>query len=434
MLLSRRSALAAGAAFLAAPMVGRGQSSSAFPDGFLWGASTAGHQIEGNSTASGLWFLEHQEPTNFAEPSGDAVNGLALWPQDLDIVRDLGLNSYRFSIEWARIEPEQGFFSTAMLDHYKRIVQGCRERGLVPVVTFNHFVTPRWFAASGGWTNSASSTLFASFCERAARHLGAEMGYAVTLNEPQLMPLLTWVLPEEVWQGNRVALDTAARRLGVEKFSTGNVVDREDIPATQENLLLAHVAGRDAIKSALPDLPVGVSIAIEDDQAVGSAVVRDRKRAEVYEPWLELAVNDDFLGVQNYTRALYDAEGKLPVPQGADTAHLGMEVYPPSLGNAVRYAYANTELPILVTEHGVSTEDDTLRQGFIPSALSGLKAEIDDGVPVLGYLHWSLLDNFEWVFGYGPKFGLVAVDRTTFERSPKPSASLLGEIARRNAL
>jgi beta-glucosidase len=423
-----------GAALAAAPLIGRAQGGSSFPGGFLWGASTAGHQIEGNNTASDLWLLEHQEPTTFAEPSGDACNSLELWPQDLDIVRDLGLNTYRFSIEWARIEPEEGFFSLAMLDHYKRIIEGCRERGLTPVVTFNHFVSPRWFAAKGGWTNPASPGLFAKFCERAAKHIGAGIGYAVTLNEPQLIPLLSWVLPDFVWQKNRAALNEAARRLGVDKYSTGNVVDKADIPLTQQHLLQGHEAGRHAIKAAVPDLPVGVSIAIEDDQAVDSGVVRDRKRAECYEPWLELARNDEFLGVQNYTRSVYDAEGHVDAPADAPRSQMGMEIYPPSLGNAVRYAHEQADVPILVTEHGVATEDDPIRAQFIPEALEGLAAAIHDGVPVLGYLHWSLLDNFEWVFGYRPKFGLVAVDRQTFERSIKPSARLLGGIAQRNAL
>lgn len=156
--LSRRSVLAAGVALAAAPAIGARRQSersgSLFPDGFLWGAATAGHQVEGNNTASDLWLLENLQPTVFAEPSGDACNSLLLWPRDLDLVRELGLNSYRFSIEWARIEPEPGLFSIAMLDHYKAIIEGCRERGLTPLVTFNHFTAPRWFSAQGGWLSA----------------------------------------------------------------------------------------------------------------------------------------------------------------------------------------------------------------------------------------------------------------------------------------
>ena len=436
--MTRRAVLAAGTALAATPVLGLGKAGAAsrgeFPEGFLWGASTAGHQIEGNNTASDLWFLEHHEPTVFKEPSGDAVNSLELWPRDLDIVRDLGLNTYRFSIEWARIEPEAGHFSNAMLDHYKRIVAGCRDRGLVPVVTYNHFVSPRWFAARGGWTRDDSPQLFARYCERVTRHLGDGIGYAVTLNEPQLGALLSWVLPPPVIARNKGVLEAAAKTLGVEKFSTGNVIDYDDLAIVQQRLLEAHAAARSAIKSVRSGLPVGVSIAIEDDQAVGSAVVRDRKRAECYEPWLEIARDDDFVGVQNYTRSMYDADGHVEPPAEAPRGQTGMEIYPPSLGNAMRYAWDRAGVPILVTEHGIATEDDKVRAAFIPAALEGLKSASEDGVPVLGYLHWSLIDNFEWIFGYGPRFGLVSADRETFERKIKPSARLLGDIARRNAI
>src|SRR2546425_5688273 len=147
------------------------QRPATFPTGFLWGAATAGHQIEGNNVSSDLWLAENVKPTLFREPSGDAVNSFELWARDLDLAQSLGLNTYRFSLEWARIEPEPGLFSTAMLDHYAAIIEGCRTRGLTPFVTFNHFTTPRWFAARGGWTNPDAPDLFARYCDQAARRL-----------------------------------------------------------------------------------------------------------------------------------------------------------------------------------------------------------------------------------------------------------------------
>src|SRR5580698_10401712 len=149
-----------------------------FPKGFIWGAATAGHQVEGNDTNSDTWFLEQLQPTLFPEPAGDANNSLELWQDDLDIVRSLNLNAFRFSLEWSRIEPDPGQFSIAMLDHYLRIIDGCRARGLQPLVTFNHFSAPRWFAARGGWVNPESPALFERFCERAAQHLARPIGYA----------------------------------------------------------------------------------------------------------------------------------------------------------------------------------------------------------------------------------------------------------------
>ena len=152
-MLDRRTFVAAAASLGAMPALGAAPARKQFPAGFLWGAATAGHQVEGNNVNSDVWAVEHVRPTAYAEPSGDAANSLALWPADLDLVRRMGLNSYRFSLEWARIEPEPGQFSIAMLDHYQAMIEGCRARGLTAIVSFNHFVTPRWFAARGGWND-----------------------------------------------------------------------------------------------------------------------------------------------------------------------------------------------------------------------------------------------------------------------------------------
>ena len=406
-----------------------------FPDGFIWGTATAGHQVEGNDVNSDMWFLEQLQPTLFAERVGDANNSLELWPDDLDLVRSFNLNAYRFSLEWSRIEPEPGQFSLAMLDHYLRIIEGCRARGVQPIVSFNHFATPRWFAARGGWTNVESPALFERFCERAARHLAKPIGRATTLNEPNLLRLLSWLdLPPAMKDLQRAMLDKAARTLGVAKFSAANAANAEDLDVLQTNLLEGHRRGRQAIKAARSDLPVGVSLAVVDDQAVGPHSRRDEKRAQVYGAWLKAVKGDDFVGVQNYERAQYDEKGALPLPQSAARDGMGREIYPASLANAVRYVHEQTGRPILITEHGLVTDDDAQRAAFIPAALAHLADTIAAGVPVLGYVHWTLMDNFEWIFGYKPHFGLCAVDRQNFKRHPKPSAAVFAAIARANAV
>jgi beta-glucosidase len=164
------------------------------------------------------------------------------------------------------------------------------------------------------------------------------------------------------------------------------------------------------------------------------ASVRDRKRAEVYGRWLALARDDDFVGVQNYERARYDAEGPVPAPPGATLNQMGSDVYPASLAGAVRYAHEAAGVPVLVTEHGMAHRDDACRAAFIEPALAGLLDAIEDGVPVAGYLHWTLMDNFEWIFGYDVRLGLHEVDRETFARRPKPSAAVYSAIARANAV
>ena len=187
-----------------------------------------------------------------------------------------------------------------------------------PAVTFNHFATPRWFAARGGWTNVESPALFERFCERAARHLAKPIGRATTLNEPNLLRLLSWLdLPPAMKDLQRAMLDKAARTLGVAKFSAANAANAEDLDVLQTNLLEGHRRGRQAIKAARSDLPVGVSLAVVDDQAVGPHSRRDEKRAQVYGAWLEAVKGDDFVGVQNYERAQYDEKGALPLPQSA---------------------------------------------------------------------------------------------------------------------
>lgn len=439
-MLDRRTLLATGAAAGATLIVtpafaaAKRTTNPAFPKGFLWGASTAPHQIEGNNTASDLWFIENQQPTIFAEPSGDACNSLALWATDLDLAKAIGLNAYRFGIEWARIEPEKGRFSRAMLDHYQAIVDGCHARGLAPIVTYSHFTAPRWFSAQGGWTNPESAALFARFCDKATRAFGQGIASAITFNEPNILLLLKTMLPQPVWDMQKLTVDTAAKRLGVAKFVCANIAGLDDLPALQRGLLAAHAAGKAAIKAVRADLPVGFSLSMFDDQAVGKNSVRDRMRQDVYGGWLDVARHDDFMGVQNYERALWGDKGRLPPPAGSVLNWSGVEVWAPSLAGAVRYAHQATGVPILVSEHGVGTGDDAIRAAFIPAALAGLKTAIDDGVPVLGYCHWSLIDNFEWIFGYKPQLGLCSVDRASFVRTPKPSAAIYGAIARRNAL
>lgn len=434
MVISRRDLVAGALAVAATPAVSAA-GPLPFPKGFVWGAATAGHQVEGNNVNSDVWLLENIKPTIYGQPSGDALNSFELWPQDLDLARQIGLNSYRFSLEWARIEPEPGRFSIAMLDHYKRMIEGCRQRNLTPVVTFNHFTTPRWFAKDGGWTNPTSPDLFARFCERAARHLAKDIGYATTLNEPNLPSIFKLTLPPAMLERRKLMLAEAARVTGADRFVAGNAVTVEDLGVFTSNLLAGHKLGRDAIKAVRPDLPVGVSLAMIDDQAgPGGEARRDSVRAELYGAWLEAARGDDFVGVQNYERTVWGPDGKLPVPTGVETNGFLGEVYPGSLAGAVRYAHQVSGVPVLVTEHGIVTKDDTIRARFIPAALRELHKAMKDGVPVAGYIHWSLVDNFEWSLGYWPNFGLASVDRTTFQRTAKPSAAVLGEIARKNAL
>jgi len=407
-----------------------------FPKEFIWGVATSGHQCEGDNSASDTWFAEQVRPSVFREPSGRACNSYELWREDLDLVAGMGLTAYRFSLEWARIEPEEGHFSDDALAHYGAVIDGCLERGLAPIVTFNHFTSPHWFAQRGAWLDPQSPELFARYCGVVMDRIGAGIAVAVTLNEPNLARLLEWMhLPQFIRDLEAATLEAASRAAGVERYRLSNVVLPQEFDAMADGLAAGHTAARQAIKARRPDLPVGLSLAIMDDQVVGDdPSVRDRKRDEVYGRWLGLARADDFIGVQNYERARYDANGPVPPPDGVPRNQMGSDIYPLSLANACRYAHEATGVPVLVTEHGLATEDDRDRAGFIQPSLAGLLDAIEDGVPVLGYCFWTLLDNFEWIFGYDFHYGLHSVDRQTFVRTAKPSAGVYAAIARAKAL
>ncbi|SIT83674.1 glycoside hydrolase family 1 protein [Microbacterium sp. RU33B] len=408
-------------------------TSSAFPADFLWGVATAGHQNEGDNTTSDTWFLENVTPTVFRERSGRATNGWELWESDLDLVAGMNLNAYRFSVEWARVEPTEGEFSEDALAHYEAVIDGCLARGLAPIVTFNHFTSPHWFAARGAWLDPEAPELFARYCGVVMDRFGDRIRLAVTFNEPDLPEMLTWAgLPDFIVELEAATLDAAAREAGVDRYRAGNVMLHEDFPGMRAGMTDAHVAGKAAIKRRRADLPVGLSLAMCDDVAVpGGEAVRDRKRAEVYDYWLELARDDDFVGVQNYERLTYGPDGLVPAAEGAVVNGMGTPVEPDSLRGAVVYAHDVSGVPVLVSEHGVSTPDDRIRADFIAPSLEGLAQAIADGVPVLGYCHWTLMDNFEWIFGYGPKLGLHEVNRETYERTAKPSAGVYAELVRK---
>src|SRR3954470_25073767 len=255
-------------------------STPRFPDSFLWGVSTAGHQNEGDNTTSDTWFLENVTPTVFREPSGKACNSWELWDQDLDLVAGMGLTAYRFSVEWARIEPEEGRFDEAALDHYEAMVDGCLARGLAPLITFSHFTAPHWFARRGGWLDEGSAERFARFCDVVMARFGDRIALAVTLNEPNLPRLLSWIVPDFVHELTRATLAAATESAGVERYRAGNVVQPEDYDALEAGLPRAHVAAKAAIKARRPDLRVGLSIAIVDDVAVDGSPIPVRKRAE----------------------------------------------------------------------------------------------------------------------------------------------------------
>lgn len=413
-----------------------------FPEDFLWGTATAAHQVEGNNVNSDFWLLEHLPETIFAEPSGDACDHYHRYPEDIALLAQLGFNSYRFSIEWARVEPEKGHFSQAVLDHYRRMLLACHENGLKPMVTFHHFTSPRWLISAGGWTDIVTAERFALYCAHATRHLGDLVDYVCTINEvniPIMIPLL--FLPNGEGIAQMAAFVQAARQafgltsapsapLRTGPFSSYLFAVSEQ---GRDVILEAHKQAASAIKAERSDLPVGLTIAMSDMQAVeGGGARRDHLRREVQDVFLEAARQDDFLGVQCYTRRRVGPDGPLPPEEGVELTQMGYEFWPEAMEATLRYAAQVAGVPMIVTENGIGTTDDARRLEYYRRALQGVANCLNDGLDVRGYYAWSALDNFEWLEGYRPKFGIIAVDRETQERTVKPSGQWLGQVARAN--
>jgi len=399
------------------------------PASFLWGVSTSGHQIEGNNVNSDAWLMENVKPTMFQQRSGDACDSLNRFQQDIDLVKALGFNSYRFSIEWARIEPSEGQFSVAMLDYYKRVIAYCHKAGIRPAVSFNHYTTPIWFAASGGMMRPDGPEIFARYCRKAAEHLADGMHCAFTLNEPQA-PAIIDTLSRGVFRKDIVAMAAAAARAaGSDRFISWKTIDPE---AGVAPMVSAHKLAFAAIKSVRSDLPTGVCLASIDYRGVGPNSVAD-VRERIDGPWMA-AVREagDFVGVQNYWPLFFNDKGPTMAPKGSE--YNGFFVLDTqSLANCVRQAHAATGKPVLVTENGIDTNDDAKRIRYTLGTLHALGQAVTEGVPLLGYMHWSLLDNYEWGT-YKSRYGLVEVDPATFRRTPKKSAHVLGAFAQRGQL
>ncbi len=417
-----------------------------FPRGFLWGAATSAHQVEGDNDNSDWWDWELSPGTPCAARSGRACEHYTRYPSDIALLASLGLNTYRFSVEWARIEPAEGVFDQVALDHYRAVLDCVLSNGLVPMVTLNHFTLPRWVAAEGGWTSRRTPALFERYCRRVIETLGEGVPWYCTINEPTALStggyMCDWGFPPRV-------------------------VDVRKWRAAIALLIDGHKRAVAAIHELRPGAKAGLASFTGERKtnAGGKPAVEYATRMNE-DVFLEATDDDDFIGVQTYTRthlflpriAAPLTRLALAVPPienrvaarvlsmksgangtqalaGARVTQMGWEYRPEALAAVVRrISRLCPDKDLIVTENGVATLDDSERVEFIGSALAALQAEMAAGARVLGYIHWSLMDNFEWARGYLPKFGLVDVDFETQERTVRPSGRFLGEIAQSGRL
>ena len=423
-----------------------------FENTFLLGAATAAHQVEGNNINSDCWALEHMKNSTYAEPSLDAVDHYNRYAEDIELLAEVGLNAYRFSIEWARIEPQEGVFKDTEIEHYRNVIRCCKENGVEPIVTLHHFSSPKWLIGKGGWEADTTPADFAKYVRYVMEKLGDEITYICTINEANMGVQVAAIAKRYMKQmmAKMAASKTdgavqvgmnleklmasrqaAAAAQNMEVFGVEKV-EAFTSPRTargDEIVMEAHKAARMVIREVAPHVKVGLTLSLHDIQPQpGGEENAAKEWAEEFTHYLLTIADDDFLGVQNYTRSRIGADGQLPTPEGAELTQMDYEFYPEALENVIRAVHKDFKGDLIVTENGIATADDSRRVEFIRRALEGVKNCISDGIPVKGYCYWSLLDNFEWQKGYSMTFGLIAVDRKTQTRYPKESLAYLGKF------
>ncbi|MEV1245513.1 glycoside hydrolase family 1 protein [Nonomuraea sp. NPDC050022] len=383
-------------------------------DAFLWGASTAPHQIEGNNINADWWEIENTPGVPFPDRSGDALDSFHRYGEDMRLLAGAGLNAYRFGFEWARIQPEEDMFSRAMLDHYRRMVDTALELGIQPVVTLQHFTSPRWFAHDGGWENPRAVDRFRGYIEYVSPALD-NVDWVCTINEPNMMALFNVLAKLHNPDAKLPEVQNPASPLPDLRIG--------------EIFANAHRAARDVLHEHT-DANVGWTIAQQAlEPTPGNEDVFDRVHHQWEGFYLSVSREDDFVGVQSYTSQTVGPDGVTPHSPSEDNTITGWAYRPDALGISLRRAWDEAGgVPLLITENGIATADDDRRIAYTTEALRHLKSAVNDGIDVRGYLHWTLLDNYEWG-DYGPTFGLIEVDRQTFVRTPKPSLAWLGSMA-----
>jgi beta-glucosidase len=383
-----------------------------FPDGFLWGAATAAHQIEGNNVNNDWWRAE--EAGLLPYRSNGACDSWNCWSDDIALLRQIGLNAYRLSIEWARIEPEPGRFDQAALDVYRRQLEALKQAGIEPLVTLHHFTNPGWLAERGGWTNPEVAPRLANYADRVARQTSDLVKWWITINEPSILALKGYI--EGTWPPHRP-------------------MDLRGYVRLMRHAARGHALARHALRSHRPDALVSMAFAVWPMQAWRWWSPIDQAMARVGD-WLwqgrvlsRALPALDWIGVNYYSRTLVG--WPWPGPPSDDPAtrtDFGWEIYPQGLYDVLRRV-GQYGKPVVITENGIADADDDQRPAYIVAHVRQMYRALAAGVDLRGYMHWSLLDNFEWAEGFAQRFGLATRDRVL-----RPSASVYGRIARANAV
>lgn len=410
-----------------------------FPDGFLWGAATSSHQVEGGTfnnwsewekenaerlakEAKNKWqkwqqekFPEMFDPQNYI--SGKACDHYNRYEEDFNLAKEGGHNAHRFSIEWSRIELEEGKFDEKEIEHYRKVIIALRERGIEPFITLWHWTNPIWLENMGGVGSKKFSFYFARYAKIIVERLGKEVNFWVTLNEPTSIIATSYAMG--IWPPQRRGLFSASRAF--------------------KNLSMAHNSAYDEIHKIASQSKVGIAniMIFNEPNNPNSFLDKISVRIANYfsnEKFLNMTKGKhDFLTSQFY----FHKKIKFPAimkKENGETSDLGWEIYPEGIYNVLKEASAKFKLPIYITENGLADADDSRRENFIYNHLSWIHKAISEGVNVRGYFYWSLLDNFEWDKGFWPRFGLIEMDYKTLERKPRKSFYAYKKIIENNGI
>ncbi|MFH1656005.1 MAG: glycoside hydrolase family 1 protein [Candidatus Omnitrophota bacterium] len=397
-----------------------------FPKKFFWGSATSAHQVEGENINNDWWQWEQGKKS--IEPSGKACNHYELFREDFDLASNLNHNAHRFSIEWSRIEPAEGRFNQAEIEHYRSVINALLERKIEPIVTLHHFTIPSWLFNKGGWLNKDIVKYFERYIEKVVESFSQKVKYWITINEPMVLVHASYLTG--VWPAGEKSLIKSSK--------------------VTKNLISAHKKAYEKIHE------------IYKNKNLGQPMISITKHFHLFHPcpygikllnkfstflrnrFFNLYFLDkikshmDFIGLNYYTRDLVSFT-VLNINElfGRDCTHihnhLGMrnslkwEIYPEGLFEVLTIL-KKFNIPIMITENGICTHDDNQRWNFIKEHIQQIKKALNKGIPIIGYLYWSLLDNFEWREGFAPRFGLINVDYSNFKRTVRESAREFGKF------
>ena len=413
-----------------------------FPQGFYWGTATSSHQVEGNCTNNQWWAWE-QEGGHIKDGtvSGPACDHYNRFDEDFGIMQRLGHNAHRFSIEWSRIEPEEGRWDEKEVEHYRRVVESLHAHDLVPFVTLHHFTNPVWFENEGGWLSDRAPELLGRFAGYMAKALGDSVPFWLTINEPPVLPAAQYIAGVFPPQKRDMGMAMTAARNILKSLGTMHNAIRENAPHKPQigpviNMTYAMPASDSeedkAAARALDQYWNAYWLDGIRDGVIGPPAGNGEEVPGLKGAW-------DILGLNYYSRSVVaggrGVMGLRQVQPGADaeTSTMGWEVYPEGFYQCM-VRLKQYGVPVYITENGIGTDDDAQRVSYLVRHLDQVQRAIKDGTDIRSYLHWSFQDNFEWAEGYRQKFGFFEREDGTLNRIAKPSAQLFGDWAKANAV